>query len=140
MAGRTHCWACGAKTNELAEICVKCGVRLTEAPKAARAAKAVSGDISPKSRLVATLLAWFLGIFGAHRFYVGKIGSAIGMLILSIIYFVSLFFTGIGWWGVGIFGSVCIAAVGIWAFVDFLIAVTGNMRDSEGRLIKDWGV
>jgi len=138
MAGKSYCWACGAKTNELAEICVKCGVRLAEAPKAAKAARVVSGEISTKSRLAATLLAWFLGIFGIHRFYVGKTGSAIGMLILSIIYFVSLVFLAAGWWGVAVFGYICITAVGIWAFVDFLIAVTGNMRDGEGRLIKNW--
>ena len=33
--------------------------------------------ISRKSRLVAFLLAFFLGMFGAHRFYVGKTGTAI---------------------------------------------------------------
>ena len=130
MAGKSHCWACGAKTNELTEICVKCGVRLTEAPKAARAAKVVSGEISPKSRLAATLLAWFLGTLGIHRFYVGLIGTGVVMLILTIIGYATFWFFGVGF--------AFLAATGIWAFVDFLIAVTGNMKDSEGRLIKNW--
>lgn len=37
-----------------------------------------------KNMVVAYLLWWFLGIFGAHRFYMGKTGSAVAMLILSI--------------------------------------------------------
>ena len=35
--------------------------------------------ISPKSRLVALLLCCFLGWLGAHRFYVGKIGTGLLM-------------------------------------------------------------
>lgn len=36
---------------------------------------------------VAYLLCIFLGSFGAHRFYLGRKGSAIAMLILSITFF-----------------------------------------------------
>ena len=86
--------------------------------------------VSNKSRLTTTLLAWFLGIFGAHRFYIGKTGTAVVMILLGVV----------GWatvWVFG-FGLVLLIAVGIWAFVDFIIAVTGNMRDTEGRLIQKW--
>lgn len=41
---------------------------------------------SSKSRLVAALLAFFLGEFGAHRFYVGKKSSAIWQLILDFLF------------------------------------------------------
>jgi len=37
-----------------------------------------------KNMVVAYVLWYFLGIFGAHRFYMGKTGSAIAQLILSI--------------------------------------------------------
>jgi ribosomal protein L40E len=104
LAGNSFCHACGAKTNPLAEICIKCGARLT---------KAAAADISPKSRLATTLLAWFLGQFGAHRFYLGKIGTAIAML-----------FT--------------LGGLGIWQLIDFIYAVSGNMKDKEGKLIKNW--
>jgi len=70
-------------------------------------------NISPKSRLAVTLFALFLGEFGAHRFYLGKIGTALLML-----------FTGGGF--------------GIWALIDFILAVSGTMRDKEGRIIKNW--
>jgi TM2 domain-containing membrane protein YozV len=69
--------------------------------------------ISPKSRLATTLFAWFLGEFGAHRFYLGKIGTGILMLLT--------------------FGGL-----GIWALVDFIMAVAGVMKDKEGRVIKNW--
>jgi len=38
-------------------------------------------NLSPKSRLVALLLCFFLGPLGVHRFYVGKIGTGILMLL-----------------------------------------------------------
>ena len=72
-------------------------------------------EISPKSRLVVSLLAWFLGVFGAHRFYLGKTGTALLML-----------FT---------FGGL-----GIWALVDAIFAIAGIMEDKDGRLIKNWEV
>jgi len=55
----------------------------------------------------------FLGEFGAHRFYLGKIGTAIAMLIT-------------------------LGGLGIWVLVDFILAVSGCMKDKEGRLIKNW--
>jgi TM2 domain-containing membrane protein YozV len=110
----------------------------------ARVAKELAGDISPKSRRATTLLAFFLGVFGAHRFYIGKTGTAIVMLLLSI---AGLGILGLGsaGWAPGFLGLVVFvyvfsifAAVGIWAFVDFIFAVTGRMKDKEGRLIKRW--
>jgi len=70
-------------------------------------------EISPKSRLTVTLFAWFLGIFGIHRFYLGKPGTAIIMIFTA-------------------------GGVGIWALVDSIMAVTGSMRDNGGKLIKNW--
>lgn len=110
----------------------------------ATVAKELAGDISPKSRRATTLLAFFLGVFGAHRFYIGKTGTAIVMLLLSI---AGLGILGLGSadWAPGFFGLVVFvyafsifAAVGIWAFVEFIFAVTGRMKDKEGRLIRKW--
>ena len=87
-------------------------------------------EISPKSRLATVLLACFLGIFGAHRFYIGKTRTAIVMLILSVFYLVTVRF-----WGTVI---ISMAVVGFWALIDFIFAVSGIMKDREGRLIKNW--
>jgi TM2 domain-containing membrane protein YozV len=122
MASTSFCPGCGAPTTPLTEICMKCGARV--------ATKELAGDISPKSRLATTLLAWFLGTVGAHRFYVGKIGTAVVMLLLGIVGWATIWIFG--------FGLVLLVAVGIWAFVDFIFAVTGHMRDKEGKLIQKW--
>jgi len=121
MGGTGFCHSCGAPTTPLTEICVKCGTKV---------AKAIAGDISPKSRLAVTLLAWFLGIFGAHRFYLGKIGTAVVMLILGIIGLSTVWIFGIG--------LVCLIPVGIWALIDFIYAVSGHMKDKEGKVILKW--
>lgn len=71
------------------------------------------GGISPKSRMVAALLCFFLGYFGIHRFYTGKIGT--GILYL---------FTG----------GLC----GIGALVDFIMILLGSFRDSYGMPITRW--
>jgi hypothetical protein len=112
--------------------------------RGARVAKELAGDISPKSRRATTLLAFFLGVFGAHRFYIGKTGTAIVMLLLSIAGLGMLGLDSAGW-APGYFGLVVyfyvlsiFAAVGIWAFVEFIFAVTGRMKDKEGRLIRKW--
>jgi hypothetical protein len=47
--------------------------------------------VSPKSAGVAYLLLFFLGGFGAHRFYLGKTKSAIAMIAILIFSFVSFF-------------------------------------------------
>ena len=70
-------------------------------------------NISTKSRLAVTLLAWFLGVFGVHRFYLGKIGTGLLMFLT-------------------------IGGFGIWALIDFIYAVCGIMRDKEGLVIKNW--
>ena len=98
-------------------------------------ARALVVDISPKSRRATALLAFFLGVFGAHRFYIRKTITAIVMLLLSIAgWAVILRFVGHGFFVAVWF----IIAVGIWASIDFIVAVTGDMTDKEGRLIQKW--
>jgi len=88
-------------------------------------------ELSSRSRLATVLLALFLGIFGVHRFYIGKTRTTIVMLILSILYIVT-----VRLWG--IFMVIPLAMAGLWAFIDFIFAVSGIMKDKEGRLIKNW--
>lgn len=54
-----------------------------------------------KSMVVAYLLWYFLGMFGGHRFYLGRKGSAITQLILTIT-ILGVIVTGI-WWIVDAF-------------------------------------
>jgi hypothetical protein len=70
-------------------------------------------DVSDKSRLAAFLLALFTGIFGGHRFYVGKIGS-------------------------GILQLCTIGGLGIWWLADMVLVVSGEFRDVQGRRVLRW--
>jgi len=54
------------------------------------------------------LLCFFLGCFGAHRFYTGSVGIGLAQL-----------FT--------------LGGCGIWALVDFILILTDSFRDGEGK-------
>ena len=108
-------------------------------------------EVSPKSRLTTTLLAAFLGVFGAHRMYLDKNKTAIVMLALGIagssilgIYFsviryhLDLRAYYIDFDILPILAIIIFIVVGIWAFVDFIITVSGRMRDKDNRPIKTW--
>lgn len=62
------CRECGKVISAQAEICPLCGVRQFHSP----GNSAISGR-----RLAAALFAIFLGSFGAHKFYLGKVGQGI---------------------------------------------------------------
>jgi TM2 domain-containing membrane protein YozV len=75
----------------------------------------IRGNIlSDKSRTVDALLCFFLGVFGAHRFYEGKTGTAILMLCL-------------GW-----------ATLGIWPLIDLILIFAGKATDKDGLPIREW--
>ncbi|WP_341280566.1 TM2 domain-containing protein [Paenibacillus sp. FSL H8-0537] len=66
---------------------------------------------SDKSFVAALLLCFFLGSFGVHRFYTGKVGTGI-LMILTV------------------------GGFGLWTLIDFIMIVCGAFKDSEGRQIK----
>ncbi|HEX5202939.1 TM2 domain-containing protein [Paractinoplanes rhizophilus] len=63
-----------------------------------------------KSWLAALLLCFFVGVLGIHRFYVGKIGTGILMLIT--------------------FGGF-----GIWTLIDFIMIAVGSFKDKQGNAL-----
>ncbi len=70
------------------------------------------GEVSDKSKMVAALLSFFLGFVGAHRFYVGKTGSAIAQIFTC-------------------------GGLGIWNLIDFITILMGNFTDAEGRVLAN---
>ena len=82
---------------------------------------------APKSKLIAVLLAFFLGGFGVHRFYLGHNSTGTTMLVLWIVAFL-LLFTIIG----AILSAVIWIALGIWSIVDIIMILTGSLRDGHG--------
>jgi TM2 domain-containing membrane protein YozV len=52
-------------------------------PSPVPASSATEADLGDRNKLVAALLAFLLGPLGIHRFYLGRVGSGIAMLVLS---------------------------------------------------------
>ena len=100
-ADEQFCSSCGEVIKKRAEICTKCGVRQSSAE---------TGN-SEKSFVTTLLLCFLLGSFGAHRFYTGKIGTGILMLLT-------------------------LGCLGIWTIIDLIVIVVGKFKDSNGLPIK----
>lgn len=69
--------------------------------------------MSEKKILPAFLLCFFFGVFGVHRFYVGKVGT-------------------------GILQLVTLGGLGIWALIDFIMIIVGAFTDKQGNKITQW--
>lgn len=70
-------------------------------------------------------LLWFiLGMFGGHRFYLGKTGTAVTQLVLSLIGYLTLII---------FIGFIFLAIVGIWVFVDVFL-IGGMIREDHYRI------
>ena len=72
-----------------------------------------SEDVSEKSRAIALVLGGVLGPFGAHRYYVGKIGT-------------------------GMLQTITIGGLGLWWLYDMILITFGSFRDRDGRRVKYW--
>jgi hypothetical protein len=98
------------------EACPECGGPLTETAglplppeESSVPAHPYSGPgISPKDRNTVILLCYFAGIFGAHRFYLGKILTGALMLLT-------------------------LGGITVWWCIDFAFSITRPYSDSKGR-------
>ena len=66
---------------------------------------------SSKSNTVAALLCFFLGCFGIHRFYVGKVGT-------------------------GVLQLITLGGLGIWALIDMIMIILQKFTDSDGNTLR----
>lgn len=95
---------------------------------------------SSKSRLIMSLLAFFFGDIGAHRFYAGKPFSAFIQLILGLSFLVSLILLLFAELEVAAF--LCIVGIvwSFWVLIDFILILCGSFKDKDGLPITDWGL
>ena len=102
------CPKCGHELLAIGDYCSQCGLpippdeRLYDEP-----------DASSRSRMVALMLCIFLGYFGVHRFYAGKI------------------VTGVIWMVTG-------GLFGIGYIIDIIVIATGNFTDIDGNRLVFW--
>ncbi len=100
------CRHCDAMISAIAEICPHCGVRQLPTDVGHPA------DASDKRVVPAALLCIILGVFGAHRFYVGKVGT-------------------------GVLQLVTLGGLGLWMLYDLVLIATRQFRDSDGKLLTE---
>jgi TM2 domain-containing membrane protein YozV len=122
-----NCPSCGAPANN--ERCQYCGalipiaqkqvppVAVSNVPRSNAQVELFSAmnqyptGYQPKDKNTALILAILLGWLGVHRFYVGKTGTGILMLLVVCCSF------GIGW---------------IWTLIDIIMIATDKFPDSNG--------
>lgn len=71
----------------------------------------MSNGTSEKNGIVCLLLCLFVGPLGIHRFYVGKTGSGVLMLLT-------------------------LGGCGIWTLIDLIMIIIGSFTDADGNPIK----
>ncbi|MFA0754324.1 MAG: hypothetical protein IMHGJWDQ_002110 [Candidatus Fervidibacter sp.] len=106
---RVYCWKCMAplKSGAMGAMPSAAPRPVSPPPPTAQPVPAAHG----KSFLVTALLAWFFGLFGLDRFYLGYIG-------------------------LGILKLVTCGGFGLWALVDFILLLAGVLRDAEGNELQ----
>jgi TM2 domain-containing membrane protein YozV len=104
-----YCKHCGAEINDNAVVCVKCGCAVNDS---FYTEKVLDPKVSDKDWLITAILCLFFGYFGAHRFYVGKMGTAILMLLTC-------------------------GGLGIWILIDFLTIISERFTDADGKVLKN---
>jgi hypothetical protein len=76
--------------------------------KIKKALDSQAGGSTGKDQTIALILALFLGVLGIHRFYLGYIG-------------------------IGIIQLLTLGGCGIWAFVDLILIITGDLKPKGGE-------
>lgn len=115
----SSCVSCGAPlriTDTTKEIkCEYCGVSM--AVMSNQGSPTVKLDdkpslLSSKSQLLAFLLCLFLGLYGGHRYYVGK-------------------------WKSGVVMMMTLGGFTVWWVIDLIIILSGRFEDANGQRLAD---
>ncbi|WP_312258457.1 TM2 domain-containing protein [Romboutsia ilealis] len=120
--GRNFCKECGEKINNIdnQDVCLNCGVSLNDFSNIGNKLKEYNGKGNNK-KILAGILALFLGSMGIHRLYLGykEIGFIqLGLFLIGYILF----------WP-------AVLASGIWAIIDTIQIFTGKLYNANGEIL-----
>ena len=86
--------------------------------------------VSKKDWLTSLVLCWFLGFFGVHRFYTGKVASGIAVLYCTALSACLL--------GVNLYlGAIAFVVVGAFVVNDFLNILLKCFKDCYGKEVSE---
>lgn len=133
------CTNCGNKLNLNDTVCSNCGKAIKDrVVREEVKAEKVTGETNEsstnqtqtqnqsynpqaKNKVVAGLLAIFLGGFGVHNFYLGYNGRAIAQLLITVLSCCTLSFVS-----------------SLWGFVEGILILSGNIdTDASGNKLVD---
>lgn|SRR5574344_171958 len=104
------CSKCGKEINDEAVICIHCGCAVDGRYCACVKNAESNGE---HDWLPTLLFVWFLGNFGAHRFYTGHIGTGIVQLLT-------------------------LGGCGIWTFIDWILICFNKFKDSDDKPLTNY--
>ncbi len=86
-------------------------------------------NVSTKNRFTALMLCWFLGFFGVHRLYAGKIGSGFLFLYGTIVSVLAFF-------ACRPIGLMCLITMLALVANDFAFIAFGQFKDCYGKMMS----
>ncbi len=104
------CKNCGAQIDDNAVVCTNCGVAVNDSFN-----NAMAGS---KNKIVAGVLALFLGNLGVHNFYLGYTKKGLTQLLLSLL---------LSW------TVVAPLIVLVWVIYEAIQIFLGKINDADGK-------
>ena len=125
-----YCSKCGAELEEDAKFCHVCGEKCKTSSEVSNPFvndsrsnnNQSTSNVSDKSRAAAAILAFFLGGLGIHNFYLGRTKYGVIQLVLTLLCWL----------------IIPMIIVGVWALVDFILILCGNVIDGNGKVVSKW--
>lgn len=115
------CTNCGNELSGKQKFCPGCGKNLEENKTATTTTNNTNNNGAAKSKIAAGILGILLGCVGAHNFYLGYTGKAVGQLLITVL-------------SCGVLSFVS----AIWGLIEGIMILTGSVTtDANGVQLQD---